>query len=170
MKKHRKQKTREYRIWRAMITRCCDTNRPAYVNYGGRGIAVCDRWRYSFSMFLEDMGVCPPEHTLERIDNSANYEPGNCRWATRLEQNNNRRDNVIIDIDGEPMTVANAIRHFGSVVTPSTVNVRMQRLGWDPRRAVSEPPRTFTWRTRQDQPQTSRRTRQAPRQAQPSQQ
>lgn len=81
-----------YRSWDAMIQRCYDKKVPHYERYGGRGISVCDRWRNSFLIFLEDMGTRPEGKTLDRIDNSGNYEPANCKWSTMKEQNNNRRD------------------------------------------------------------------------------
>jgi hypothetical protein len=82
-----------YHSWIAMIRRCHASSEPGYKNYGARGIKVCDRWRNSFVAFLADMGGRPsPKHTLDRINNDGNYEPGNCRWATRHEQRVNSRN------------------------------------------------------------------------------
>jgi hypothetical protein len=80
------------RAWYAMIDRCTNEDHPDYHNYGGRGITVCNRWFNNMPQFVLDMGPKPTsEHSLHRIDNEGNYEPSNCKWATREEQNSNRR-------------------------------------------------------------------------------
>jgi hypothetical protein len=86
--------TRTYRSWQAMLTRTRNPHSKWYPAYGGKGISVCERW-LTFDNFLSDMGNCPTGLTLDRIQSKGNYEPGNCRWATRTMQNQNRPSNTL---------------------------------------------------------------------------
>lgn len=103
----RRPQSTEYRIWGSMKTRCNNPASKTYSYYGGRGIKVCARWN-DFAAFLSDMGPRPSlGHTLDRIDNCGDYEPGNCRWATKREQMDNRsKPTVKLTLDGLTMPVS----------------------------------------------------------------
>lgn len=87
---HGRRGSRSYSSWSNMKQRCLNPRNAKYSAYGGRGITICDRW-LRFENFYADMGERPPGHTLDRADNSGNYEPGNCRWATPGQQAINTR-------------------------------------------------------------------------------
>lgn len=123
-------------VWYGMKQRCLNPNDIAYPGYGGRGIKICERWLHSFSNFASDMGPRPPGTSIDRIDNNGNYEPGNCRWATRTEQQNNKRNNRVITHDGLSLTPPQwAIRKGINV---KTIWHRLL-LGWELSLAVSSP-------------------------------
>lgn len=125
-----------YRSWKAMITRCLYESAPNYSNYGGKGVGVCARWRDSFSAFLEDMGERPAGTSIDRLDGSKDYEPTNCRWATRAEQNRNTGRNVNISALGLTMCLEDWAAHIG--IHPETLRDRLAR-GWDVSRALTTP-------------------------------
>jgi hypothetical protein len=105
-KDHGLSHTGEYDAWANMMARCYKPENCAFLHYGGRGITVCERW-HAFPPFLEDMGLRPtPKHTLERCNNDMGYSPENCKWATRIEQQNNRRVCRFLEFDGRRMTVS----------------------------------------------------------------
>jgi hypothetical protein len=104
--------TPTHRIWLGLRTRCFNPKDTSFHNYGGRGISVDPRWD-DFNMFLADMGERPPGMDLDRIDNSGNYEPGNCRWATRTANLRNTRRNRFVQLDGIRMSVTEAAERLG---------------------------------------------------------
>ena len=121
--------------WEAMLNRCRSNKHVHYNDYGGRGIAVCDRWLL-FENFLADMGSRPSKnHSIDRIDNNGNYEPGNCRWATRIEQHRNKRSNRHITAMGETHTLAGWAERTG--LLKQTIRMRLER-GWPDEDAVTE--------------------------------
>lgn len=138
----RKRDAAEFARYNAMRARCHNPNNIAYHNYGGRGIALCDRWlngdgeRSGYECFLADMGPRPVGMSLDRIDNNKGYSPPNCRWATRAEQHSNMRTNRIVYISGEGKTVAEWARHVG--IPKHTILRRLDR-GWDAAEAVLHP-------------------------------
>lgn len=98
--KHGRSKTSTYRIWAGLFTRCYNKKSTVYGYYGGRGITVCDRWRI-FENFLADMGERPPNLQLDRINNTGNYEPGNCRWVTAKENNPSNKGTLKDNMPGK---------------------------------------------------------------------
>jgi hypothetical protein len=90
-----------------MLSRCYNTNCNKYSLYGARGVRVCSRWRHNFSAFINDMGKRPSSNrSIDRINNNGDYSPDNCRWATRNQQDRNRRDNHLVTYDGVTLTIA----------------------------------------------------------------
>lgn len=135
----RKGQTKTYISWQAMRRRCYNPNSDRFQYYGGRGIGVCEEWRNSFEAFLRDMGESPVGYTLERIDNSRNYEPGNCRWATRKEQANNRRSSHMLELNGTSKTMAQWADQYG--IDVRLLWARIYKCGWSVDRAITEPKR-----------------------------
>jgi hypothetical protein len=132
---HGMTRTTTHNIWSGMLQRCRDPNRKDYPRYGGAGVTVCDRW-LSFETFLADMGERPAGRTLDRVDGSKGYEPGNCRWATPTEQNRNTSANRVIEAHGERMPLSAWAERTG--INSRTLLARLRR-GWSEERAVSTP-------------------------------
>lgn len=123
--------TRE--IWYGMRNRCMNPSNKDFKYYGGRGIAVCERWN-SFENFVADMGVRPPGLTLDREDNDKDYGPSNCRWASRKQQGQNKRSCVFVKLDGDLVNVSQACEKLS--VSPSVVRMRVHR-GQSPAKAFN---------------------------------
>lgn len=120
--------TKERRAWWRMKYRCYQPSHHKYPIYGGRGITVCERWLCSFQHFLADVGLAPsPSHSIDRIDNNGNYEPGNVRWATKSEQADNQRRTVLLTVDGVTKTFTEWVKD--SPLRPSGVRRRIERGG-----------------------------------------
>lgn len=132
------KQSREYRSWAHAKKRCSNPAAKDWVNYGGRGIRMCQAWSDDFAVFFAHMGQCPRGKSLDRIDVNGHYEPGNCRWATAIEQASNTRASKFVIYNGERMTVAEASRRSG--IPWWTVHHRIYR-GWSIERALSEPVR-----------------------------
>jgi hypothetical protein len=130
--KHGKRFTRTWRIWRAMKSRCYNSNVPQYHNYGGRGIIVCESWYNNFENFLKDMGESPEGSSIDRIDNDGNYEPSNCKWSTAKEQSQNKGNNH--KINGR--CISDISRSLGG--RHNLVAKRLKR-GWSVEDAISKP-------------------------------
>lgn len=130
---HGQSHMRVYKVWAAMKDRCLNRNNTHYAEYGGRGISVCQRWLHSYENFIEDMGDRQPGMTIERLNNSLGYDPTNCVWATRKQQQNNRRACRMITVGGVQKTLMQWCEMAGIGYT--TVRGRLLR-GWSPEDAL----------------------------------
>ena len=132
--------TPEYDAWKSMKRRCFNPNHKQYSYYGGRGIAVCDRW-LNLENFLADMGSRPTaKHSLDRIDNNGDYSPKNCKWSTKAEQEHNKRNNRLITIGCVTLTIAQWTKEMG--FSEHRINGRLNS-GWSEYRAVMTPVRPY---------------------------
>lgn len=134
-----------------MNVRCNDPKGKAFHSYGGRGIAVCDRWvegrEGAFERFLLDMGISPSnQHSIERIDVNGHYEPGNCRWASKHEQVRNLRKNRWFTGFGKTQIMADWAREYG--MHSSVLRYRLDRRGMTLEEAVSTPVMPFPYNGR----------------------
>lgn len=111
--KHGLSRDTRFQVWVDMHKRCYNQEHPSYPNYGGRGLKVHQSWHGSPAQFLIDMGERPNRSTLERKNNDVGYEPGNCVWAPMSVQQNNKRTNVLLTLEGETHTIADWSRIKG---------------------------------------------------------
>jgi hypothetical protein len=132
---HGQYKSHEHQVWRDMLGRCYNPRAMRYPRYGARGITVCERW-HEFVAFSADMGPRPEGMTLDRIDNDGNYEPSNCRWATRKQQQRNNSRNVILTLNGTSKTVIEWAESTG--IKECTIHTRLSK-GWTHEKVLTLP-------------------------------
>jgi len=129
--------TSEFNAWRSMKSRCYDVSKKEFKDYGGRGIKVCDKWLVSFNHFLDDMGKKPGDnYSLDRINNNKDYAPENCRWASKREQTNNRRNTCFIEYKGKRLPLTEWAKILG--IDYRTLVSRF-RYGWSVDKAFNRP-------------------------------
>lgn len=149
-----RRESHEYWIWNMIVQRCTNTKVKNWMDYGGRGITVCDRW-LKYENFIADMGKRPTiKHSIERIDNNAGYSPGNCRWVTRQVQAANKRNNRFIELFGRRQHLSGWAREYG--ISHTLILHRLSR-GWSEVDAITKPPRHIKRRDSSEckQPPTS---------------
>ena len=135
--KHGGHGTLTYARWKSMMQRCHDPKHDAFYRYGAIGITVCERWQ-DFASFLTDMDECPDKSmTLDRLKSERGYEPGNCRWATKAEQNRNRPSHaVMLTHAGETKSLTDWAAAIG--MTANALRMRLQ-IGWSVEQALTTP-------------------------------
>jgi hypothetical protein len=127
-----------YAPWNAMITRTTNTNHHNFPLYGGNGLGVCEEWRYDFNTFLAHIGPRPSKaYSIDRIDNTKGYEPGNVRWATKVEQANNRHNTVMVEHEGIVQPISMLARANG--ICPRMLYTRIVQCNWPIHEALHTP-------------------------------
>lgn len=128
----------EYVSWYNMVQRCTNSDHISYKHYGAVGVTVCDTWAASFQEFKKYIGPKPtPKHSIDRIDGSKGYEPGNVRWATSVEQAANRKSTAMVEYLGVTQPLATLARAHG--LCPMIVNKRVFRSGWSVEKSLTTP-------------------------------
>lgn len=141
---HNQSKTLTYNIWKSMRQRCFNQKNKDYPSYGALGVTVCDRWS-EYLMFVIDMGICPKGMSIDRVDTKGNYNKENCRWATPIEQANNKRSTIRYDVNGINGSISELSRRFNH--KPRLIYDRL-RLGWSLHRALTVPITTNSTRSK----------------------
>lgn len=131
------RQTKEYMTWSHIKSRCLNVNDKRYLDYGGRGICICERWKNSFENFFEDIGIAPTaKHQIDRIDNSGDYEPSNCRWSSIKEQANNKRNNIFLVLNGEEKTAS----EWSEILNmQSSTIIKRKKSGWTDYDCLTKP-------------------------------
>ena len=139
---HNQRHTKLYEVWKTMKQRCLNPNHKSYHNYGGRGIIVCDEWKNNYQAFYEwSMNNGYKEGlSIDRINNDGNYEPSNCRWADRITQCNNTRQNKPIEINGVSKTITQWSKDYN--ISANLVRSRYYTQKWDIIKALTTPVRS----------------------------
>lgn len=125
---HGQSKSKEYKIWKGIKTRCYTPSATGFENYGGRGITVCKRWLISFENFLDDMGLCPEGFSLDRKNNNGNYSPSNCAWVCKSKQARNKRNTIKLKFKNKNLTIPEWSRLLS--ISKFTLYTRLRR-GWN---------------------------------------
>jgi hypothetical protein len=148
---HKMSYTRIYKTWMGMKSRCAYEKDKHYLNYGGRGIKVCDEWQNNFSTFYEwaMANGYSDNLTIDRVDVNGNYEPNNCRWVDRKTQANNRTNNKVIEYRDEMHTLAEWSEILG--VKYETLAARLNKYKWSVEQAFSTGPLPRGWNLRNGQ-------------------
>jgi hypothetical protein len=132
---HGQSRTPLHKVWKGMIQRCTDQNSKSYADYGGRGVTVCLEWRSSFEAFARDVSDSYEAGLeLDRINNSRGYEPGNVRWARRIANARNKRNNRLVTFRGQTKVLAEWAELVG--IKPGTIQWRLSH-GWTAERALT---------------------------------
>lgn len=141
--KHKKSSCQLYNVWQSMKQRCANVNNKRYKDYGGRNIKVCSEWLHNFQLFYYwaiNNGY-KDGLTIDRINVDGDYEPSNCRWVDQNKQQNNRRNNVLINYKGDVKTLSQWSRHLG--INLGTLNKRIFINHWDIEKAFTTPVRKY---------------------------
>lgn len=140
--KHSDNRSKEHKTWCAIKSRCRELDTPNCKNYGLRGIKIHPLWDDSYEAFLRDVGRAPsPNHSIERIDVNGNYEPGNVKWATSLEQGANKRNNVVFEYAGKRFIITELARCYK--INIGTLRRRLIDYKWPVEVAIEKPVRKF---------------------------
>lgn len=133
-----KKPTKAYKAWDSLKQRCNNPRNKDYKSYGGRGITVCEEWQ-KFSNFFKDMGECPEDYSLDRIDNDKGYNKKNCQWTTSKQQARNRRDNRVLTFNGKTQCLSLFAEEYG--IPSRTLQNRLDMYHWSIEKALTTPVR-----------------------------